>query len=155
MVWANFPFYQLENNSVVSKVLVEKSERRLTLLYEGDVLASYSVSLGTNPVGDKVMEGDLKTPEGKYLIDWHNPESQSYLSLHISYPGPDDLKRGKEMGVDPGKYIMIHGIRNGFGFMGRMQRFLDWTEGCIAVTNWEMKEIFHNVKDGTPIEILP
>jgi murein L,D-transpeptidase YafK len=106
-------------------------------------------------VGAKERQGDAKTPEGRYVIDWHNPQSKYRRSLHISYPGPADRERAAARGIDPGGDIMIHGLAPKFAHYGRRHRLFDWTNGCIAVTNEEMDEIWGMVKDGTPIIIYP
>jgi murein L,D-transpeptidase YafK len=137
------------------KVLVEKKARRLTLLSNGQVLKTYKISLGGNPEGPKQREGDRKTPEGSYIIDGRNPRSGYHLSLHISYPNEKDRKRAKELGVSPGGQIMIHGMKNGYGWIGPFHTLYNWTQGCIAVTDKEIDEIASLVPDGTPIEIRP
>jgi murein L,D-transpeptidase YafK len=109
--------------------------------------------LGGHPVGNKIQEGDERTPEGNYLIDWRNQKSIAHLSLHISYPNQADISQAKALGVSPGGNIMIHGILNGWGWLGRLHSYWDWTNGCIAVTNAEMREIWSLVPDGTPITI--
>ena len=135
------------------KVLVLKGERKMMLLDEGRVLKTYSIVLGDNPKGHKQQEGDERTPEGHYTIDYRNPRSVAHLSLHISYPNKEDKARAKAKGVSPGGMIMIHGILNGFGWVGPLHRLVDWTDGCIAVTDGEMDEIWRAVPNGTPIEI--
>ena len=137
------------------KVLIEKKERRLTLLSKGEVIKTYKIALGGDPVGPKVMQGDNKTPEGVYTIDSRNSNSEYHLSLHISYPNEIDKKRAKELGVSPGGNIMIHGIKNGLGWVGASHAKFDWTEGCIAVTDEEMQEIYRLVPDGTIVVIMP
>ncbi len=137
------------------KVLIEKKERRLTLLSKGEVIKIYKIALGGNPVGPKVMQGDKKTPEGVYTIDSRNNNSEYHLSLHISYPTEIDKKRAEELGVSPGGNIMIHGIKNGLGWVGTSHAKFDWTEGCIAVTDEEMQEIYRLVPDGTMVVIMP
>ncbi len=134
-------------------ILVDKSARRLSLLRDGAVLRDYRISLGANPEGHKQQEGDERTPEGEYVIDWRNPNSIAHLSLHISYPNQEDKARAATRGVSPGGNIMIHGIANGWGWLGGWHRFWDWTDGCIAVTNAEMREIWSRVPNGTPIRI--
>ncbi len=134
-------------------VVVLKGNRELILYADGKLLKTYPVSLGGVPLGHKQREGDERTPEGKYRIDWRNPNSAFHLSLHISYPNSDDKARARERGANPGGDIMIHGIRNGFGWIGRLHRWIDWTNGCISVTNEEMREIWRAVPNGTPIEI--
>jgi murein L,D-transpeptidase YafK len=123
--------------------------------YEGQDGKSYKVALGRNPDGAKEKEGDYKTPEGTYTVDSRNTKSSYHLALHISYPNNQDIQRAKQQGVSPGGNIMIHGIRNGFGWFGKFHRCLDWTKGCIAVTNDEIDEIGRLVTDGTPVEIRP
>jgi len=139
----------------VDKVLVEKSERRMTLLHDGSTVKTYRVSLGREPVGDKERQGDGRTPEGTYRIDRRNAASQYHLSLHIAYPDEVHRARARKLGVSPGGDIFIHGLPNGFAWTGRAQHFTDWTAGCIAVGNDEIEEIWKLVSDGTPIEIRP
>ena len=137
------------------KVLIEKRTRTLALSSNGEVIKSYKVALGRNPKGAKEKEGDNKTPEGMYTIDSRNTKSSYHLALHISYPNAQDIQHAKQQGVPPGGSIMIHGIRNGFGWIGKYHRWLDWTKGCIAVTNDEIEEIGKLVANGTPVEIKP
>ncbi|WP_245604550.1 L,D-transpeptidase family protein [Sulfitobacter donghicola] len=136
-----------------TRVMVDKSERILTLLRDGEPILSVPVSLGAQPEGHKTQEGDERTPTGTYVIDWRNPNSIAHLSLHISYPNEVDAQNATTRGVSPGGNIMIHGIANGWGFLGKLHRYWDWTNGCIAVTNTEMKTIWSFVPNGTPIEI--
>ena len=137
------------------KVLIEKKERRLTLLSKDEVIKTYKIALGGNPVGPKERQGDNKTPEGTYIIDSRNRDSGYHLSLHISYPNEKDKMRAKELGVSPGGDIMIHGIKNGLSWVGASHAEVDWTNGCIAVTNEEMEEIYKLVPNGTIVEIRP
>jgi L,D-peptidoglycan transpeptidase YkuD (ErfK/YbiS/YcfS/YnhG family) len=137
------------------KVLIKKQARQLTLLSKGEVIKTYTIALGGNPVGPKEREGDNKTPEGIYFIDSRNGNSGFHLSLHISYPNELDNMRARELGVRPGGDIMIHGIKNGFSPVGASHAGIDWTQGCIAVTNQEMQEIYKLVPDGTLVEITP
>ncbi len=139
----------------VSEVLVRKKERRLYLLAGDRIIRSYRVGLGANPAGHKLYEGDQRTPEGKYTLDWRNPYSDFYKSIHISYPNEKDLELASAWGLDPGGSIMIHGLPNDVGDMAFAYLGLDWTDGCIAVSNEEMDEIWDLVADGTPIRILP
>lgn len=136
-------------------VLVRKGERKLYLLKNGQPFREYRIALGANPFGHKQEEGDQRTPEGEYFIDWRNPDSEFHLSLRISYPSPHDRARAAAQGVSPGGMIMIHGQRNGLGWFESFQQLRDWTEGCIAVTNAAMEEIWHAVPVGTPIRIEP
>jgi len=139
----------------VDKVLIEKEKRRLTLIEKGEAIKTYKIALGGNPVGPKEKKGDNKTPEGSYTIESRNRRSDYHLSLRISYPNEYDLKRAEELGVPPGGDIMIHGIKNGLSWVGGFHTKIDWTEGCIAVTNTEMEEIARLVPNGTPVEIRP
>ena len=139
----------------ISKVLVRKSERRLYLMDDDRVVRSYRISLGDNPEGHKLYEGDERTPEGDYTLDWRNPGSDFYKSIHISYPSRKDRELAESWGLSPGGSIMIHGLPNGAEDLAFAYRGLDWTDGCIAVTNEEMDEIWQLVADGTPIRILP
>lgn len=134
-------------------LLVTKGERRLTLFHDGRVLRRYRIALGRSPVGPKTLEGDGRTPEGRYLIDGHVRTSAFHLALHISYPNAADRRRAGDR--DPGGALEIHGLRNGLGWLGPLHRQVDWTRGCIAVTNAEIEEIAALVPDGTPIEIRP
>ncbi len=142
-------------NGPADKILIEKKERRLTLLSKGKVLKTYDIALGGNPNGPKERQGDNKTPEGNYIIDSRNKDSRYHLSLHISYPNENDKKRAKELGVSPGGDIMIHGIKNGFSWAGNSHSEVDWTKGCIAVTDEQIEEIDRLVPDGTIVEIRP
>ena len=137
------------------RILIEKKERRLTLFSKGEVIKTYKIALGGNPNGPKERQGDNKTPEGTYIIDWRNRNSSYHLSLHISYPNEKDKKRARELGVSPGGDIMIHGLKNGFSQVGNSHTATDWTKGCIAVTDEEIEEIEQLVPDGTTVEIRP
>jgi len=137
------------------QVIVVKSQRTLTLLSQGKVLRTYKVALGGAPIGAKEQQGDHKTPEGRYILDRRNAKSRFYKSIHVSYPNAEDNKRASQRGVAPGGDIMIHGLPNGFGWLGATHRAQDWTDGCVAVTNEEMDEIWELVPDGTSIEIRP
>ncbi len=138
-----------------SAVLVDKSNRSLRLLNDGKTLREYSISLGKQPVGHKLYEGDQRTPEGRYILDWRNSNSKFYRSLHVSYPNRRDAARAHKLGKSPGGNIMIHGLPNEFHYAPWLYKGKDWTDGCIAVNNTEMDEIWEMVDDGTPIIILP
>lgn len=140
---------------VADLVTVDKSDRQLKLWRKGRQLAAFPVALGGNPVGHKQQEGDERTPEGRYVIDWRNAKSGYFLSLHISYPDKADRARAASAGVSPGGDIMIHGQPNGYAATGAALQKFDWTNGCIAVTNAHMKTIWDAVPDGTTIEIAP
>jgi murein L,D-transpeptidase YafK len=137
------------------RVLVEKGARRLTLWLAGYPLREYRVALGRDPIGDKLRIGDGRTPEGLYTIDGRNGGSEFYRSLHISYPNAADLRVAREAGAHPGGEIMIHGLPEGAEWVAGEHTRFDWTEGCIAVTNEEIDELWELVADGTPIEIRP
>jgi murein L,D-transpeptidase YafK len=137
------------------RVIVHKSRREMILDSRDEVLETYRISLGANPEGHKRRRGDERTPEGVYVIDHRNPHSAFHLSLHISYPNEEDRMRARDSGVDPGGDVFIHGMPNGFRWLGPVHLLRDWTDGCIAVTSGEIEEIWRAVPDGTPIEILP
>jgi len=137
------------------KVVVLKKERTLQLLSAGKVIKSYKVALGGDPVGPKTRQGDHKTPEGVYVLDSRNVHSQFYKSIHISYPSARDRAEARKRGVSPGGDVFVHGLPKGYGWVGAGHRAKDWTDGCIAVTNQEIDEIWLAVADGTPIEIRP
>jgi lipoprotein-anchoring transpeptidase ErfK/SrfK len=139
----------------VDKILVEKKKRRLLLISKGEVLKTYKIALGGNPVGPKERAGDNKTPEGTYIIDSRKKNSGYHLALHISYPNEKDKKRAKKLGFSPGGDIMIHGIKNGFSWAVDYYTEVDWTKGCIAVTDEEIEEIANLVPNGTTVEIRP
>jgi murein L,D-transpeptidase YafK len=137
------------------KIVIVKSARSMTLFSDGKVLKTYKVALGSAPVSPKRVEGDHKTPEGNYVIDAKNPQSQFHLSLHISYPSAADRERSRSVGQSPGGAIMIHGLAKPFAYLGPLHRQTDWTDGCIAVTNTEIEEIWKLVPVGTRVEIRP
>ena len=137
------------------KVVVVKALRELRLLADGKVFRTYEVSLGREPKGDKLWEGDGRTPEGHYILDFKNENSAFYRSIRVSYPNAQDWREARALGVHPGSDIMIHGLKPEFADVGKGHLREDWTEGCIAVTNREMDEIWSLVPVGTPIEIRP
>ena len=141
--------------SPIDKVLVIKSERKLHLVSAGQTLKSYRVSLGKQPDGAKLREGDKRTPEGFYWIDWRKTSDKYNLSMHISYPNIKDQANARQAGVPPGGMIMIHGTPIDDEFPEWYFHTLDWTEGCIAMKNDDMREVWNLVKDGTLIEIRP
>ncbi len=125
------------------------------MLNQGKVIKTYKVALGGDPVGPKTRQGDHKTPEGVYVLDSRNPHSQFYKSIHISYPSASERAAARQRGVSPGGEVFVHGLPNGYRYVGAAHRLRDWTDGCIAVTDQEMDEIWLAVPDGTPIEIRP
>ena len=139
----------------VDRVVVLKREHVLQLLSHGKVVKTYKVALGGDPAGPKTRQGDHKTPEGVYILDFRNAHSQFYKSIHISYPNAGDRAAAHKNGVSPGGDVFVHGLPNGYGSIGAAHRLKDWTDGCIAVTDDEIDEIWLAVADGTPIEIRP
>ena len=140
---------------MADKVLVEKGERKLHLLKNGIPFRTFDIALGLAPDGDKEMEGDQKTPEGAYLLDGRNPDSDYFLSIHISYPNNRDRAEARANGVDPGGAIMIHGQPNQPTFSPAYYAREDWTNGCIAVSNSDMIDIWLMTPENVPIEIVP
>jgi murein L,D-transpeptidase YafK len=149
-------FLFAQNTSVgVDRVVVYKHERKLVLLSQGKELRSYKVALGGEPVGPKTRQGDHRTPEGVYTLDSRNPNSHFYKAFHISYPNSIDIAAARKLGVSPGGDIMLHGLPKEYAWVGKAHVLHDWTNGCIAVTNEEMDEIWTLVRVGTTIEIKP
>jgi len=140
---------------LADSIVVEKKLRRLTLYYHGLAVKRYAIALGRNPSGRKLQIGDFRTPEGIYFIEGRNPNSKYYRALRISYPDQLDQLRARSLGLTAGGDIMIHGLPTGRENMGAAHRRTDWTEGCIAVTNEEIDEIWAAVPDGAPIQIKP
>ena len=140
---------------VADKVLIEKSKRELHLLKDGEAFRTFRIALGIRPVGDKEQEGDFKTPEGTYILDARNPHSEFFLSIHVSYPNYEDIRSARAKGVEPGGAIMIHGQPNVPTKSEAYYRTQDWTNGCIAVSNSDMIDIWLMTENNTPIEIRP
>lgn len=153
------PFWQAPLQAgefpVADKVLIEKSRRKLHLLKDGKPFRTFRIALGIRPVGDKEREGDFKTPEGNYILDMRNPNSEFFLSIHVSYPNYEDVRSARAKGVDPGGAIMIHGLPNEPTRSAAYYRTQDWTNGCIAVSNSDMIDIWLMTENNTPIEIRP
>lgn len=139
------------------RVVVKKAERKLYLVQGDKPFRSYAISLGTNPAGHKERQGDGRTPEGRYYLDWRNSKSKFRKSLHVSYPSEGDRLLAGRQGVDPGGMIMIHGQPrpNRYRELQEIISKEDWTQGCIAVSDYAIDEIWKYTADGTPIEILP
>ena len=152
-------FYSLASSQTTihaEKILVKKSARKMFLLdKQSKIIKEYSIALGDSPKGHKTQEGDEKTPEGIYTINYRNPKSSYHLSLHISYPNSADKLQAKKRGVSAGGDIFIHGSPNGFNLFDSAYSAFDWTDGCIAVSNKEIEEVWKLVKNGTKIEIFP
>jgi len=141
--------------TIADRILVAKSTRTMTLFSKGKPLRTYKVALGGQPVGAKERVGDHKTPEGHYVVAVKLANSQFYRALRISYPNAQDIQRARKLGVDPGGLVEIHGLGRRFGWLGTLHRKTDWTDGCVAVTNEEIDEIWKLVPGGTPVEIRP
>lgn len=137
------------------RIVVEKSARTMKLMLGSEVLKTYKVALSREPVGAKKREGDHRVPEGEYVIDSKNSHSRFHLALHISYPNATDRERARKLGVKPGGEFEIHGLGSRYAWVGSLQRQVDWTDGCVAVTNAEIDEIWALVPVGTPLEIRP
>ncbi len=140
---------------VADEVIIDKSDRKLHLLNNGEIFRTFKIALGISPTGDKKKEGDFKTPEGKYLLDMRNPNSDYFLSIHVSYPSAIDRREANQDGVAPGGAIMIHGQPNLPSHSETYYRTQDWTNGCIALSNSDMIDIWLMTGDDTPIEIRP
>lgn len=151
----NRPDQPLAANILADRILVEKKARRLTLFHGNQPLKTYDIALGRQPDGPKRFQGDNKTPEGHYKIDARKENSAYHRALHISYPSQQDIAFAAAQKRPTGGAIMIHGLPNGMGSMGRLHLLRDWTAGCIAVTNSEIEELWRVVRNGTPIEIRP
>lgn len=155
VIYAQWPRQPLPADARADRVVVRKNARTLELYQGTKLLRTYAIALGRSPLGHKQQEGDGRTPEGRYVLDYRNPRSAYHKALHVSYPSPADTAAAQSRGVSPGGLIMVHGVRNGLGFIGRLHRIFDWTDGCIAVTDAEIDELWRSVADGTPIEIEP
>jgi len=148
------PEKELPKDSRIDKIIIIKHKHKMYVYSKGKLLKTYRIALG-RVSGKKRFEGDKKTPEGNYFIDSKNPHSNFYLNLGISYPNGEDIAYAKKHKKNPGGLIKIHGLKNGLGFIGKFQRFFNWTRGCIAVTNQEIEEIYKSTPIGTPIIIKP
>jgi murein L,D-transpeptidase YafK len=146
---------RLHAQAHADRIVVDKSARTMELMHAGQVIKRYKIALGGEPLGAKTRQGDHRTPEGVYVIDSRNTHSQFHRSLHISYPNATDRERARKLGVATGGDIYIHGLPNGYGFVGSAHRARDWTDGCVAVTDREIEEIWGLVENDTPVEIRP
>lgn len=143
------------DRNTANLILIEKSAHTMKLMRGSEVLKTYKVALSTVPVGPKEREGDHRVPEGKYFVDRKNPASKFDRALHVSYPNAADVELARKLGVKPGGDIEIHGLSRQYAFVGSLHRQADWTNGCIAVTNSEIEEIWPLLPVGTRIEIRP
>jgi murein L,D-transpeptidase YafK len=139
--------------SRADRVVIEKSKRTLTAYSGKHVVASFRVALGRDPVGPKRCKGDYRTPEGHYKVIGRNPLSNYYRSLMLDYPNATDIANARKQGCHPGSNIVIHGLENGYDWVGRTHCSVDWTSGCVAVTNQEMDRLWQLIPIGTPVEI--
>lgn len=139
--------------SAVDLVRIDKSERKMYLLDQGEIVKSYRIALGRNPKGHKLQEGDQRTPEGTYTLDYKKEDSSFYRSMHINYPNEVDIANAQGRGVSPGNLIMVHGQPNGRGWLAAKTQLRNWTQGCIALSNPQMDEFMALVQVGTPIQI--
>lgn len=155
VIYNLYPEKKLPDNTEIDYIVVKKSDRKLLAYSKQKLVKTYQISLGDNPIGHKAYEGDEKTPEGIYTISAKNPNSGYHKNLGVSYPNAKDIENAILLGKDPGGDIKIHGLRNGLGFIGKFQRFFDWTNGCMALTNTEVDELYAAVKIGTKIDIRP
>jgi murein L,D-transpeptidase YafK len=146
---------KLPSGSRADLLVIEKAKRSLTAYSSGRPIRTYRIALGRSPIGAKEREGDNRTPEGEFIIDSRLEKSGYHRALHVSYPSPADRARAKAGGYQPGGAIMIHGIKNGFGWLGGLHTGTDWTLGCIAVTNPEIEELWRIVPIGTKVQIKP
>ena len=149
------PVQQTSTDKTVDKILVLKSARKLQLISDGKPIKTYRISLGKQPKGAKIREGDKRTPEGLYWIDWRKKSEKFNLAMHISYPNISDAAQARREGFSPGSMIMIHGTPDTADNPEELFHTLDWTDGCIAMKNYEMREVWNLTKDGTMIEIRP
>lgn len=145
----------LPKGFIADKIVVYKKKKVLLLQKNGKSIKTYKIALGANPKGHKHFKGDEKTPEGNYIIDYANPKSMAYYSFHISYPNKNDIEFASNNNRSAGGDIMIHGLPNSFKWIGKFHRFINWTDGCIGLTNYEMDELKSAIQIGTPIIIKP
>ncbi|ABZ76188.1 conserved hypothetical protein [Shewanella halifaxensis HAW-EB4] len=155
MLFSTLTFASTMANGKADLVIVTKSEASMTLLRQGKVFKKYRIAMGDNPVGHKLTEGDQRTPEGRYLLDYKKSDSAYYRAIHISYPNDEDRLRADALGISPGGQIMIHGENPNSSLSPEEAQMYNWTDGCIAVTNAEMDELWRAIDEGTPIEIWP
>jgi len=149
------PVVDIRSRLVADSIVVEKGRRTLTLYQAGFKVRTYKVALGKQPLGDKIQKGDGRTPEGVFRIDFKNPQSKYHMALHVSYPDVAHAQRASQLGVSPGGDIMVHGLPPAYADYGSAHSEFDWTEGCIAVTDKEIEEIWRAIPAGAAIQIKP
>lgn len=155
LIYYFLPETPLPPDITIDKLIVTKSQRTMEAYSNGQLIKTYKISLGRNPLGDKEYQGDKKTPEGEYTINDKNPNSGFYKNLGVSYPSTMDKREAERRGLDPGGEIKIHGLGDGVGYIGKFHRLFNWTAGCMAVTDNEIDELYNAVDLGTPIIIKP
>ena len=155
IIYFFYPEKKMAAKTQIDSLIVYKSKHEMLAYSSGHLIKTYRISMGKNTKGHKEFEGDEKTPEGIYFINSKNTNTKYYKNLSISYPNQTDAKNAKRLSKSPGGNIKIHGLRNGLGFIGKYQRWYDWTAGCIALTNDEMDEIYPAIPIGTKIKIYP
>lgn len=155
IVYYFYPEPKLAKDARIDSIVVYKSKHELLAFSNGKLLKTYPIAIGKNPIGKKEYEGDKKTPEGIYFIKDKNPDSGYYKNLGISYPNNEDIENAKRLGKPTGGDVKIHGLKNGAGYISKFHRWKDWTNGCIALTDEEVEELFNAVSVGTKIEIKP
>ena len=153
IIYYFYPITKISDNITIDKIVVFKSEHKLFAYSKNQLVVIYKVAIGKNPIGAKEYEGDLKTPEGLYIINSKNPYSGYHKNLGISYPNNNDIKKARQLGKPAGGDIKLHGLKNGQGYIGKFLRWKDWTNGCIALTNSELDELYNHTPIGTSIEI--
>ncbi|WP_374706846.1 murein L,D-transpeptidase family protein [Shewanella sp. MBTL60-112-B2] len=153
--FSNATFASAMASGKADLVIVTKSEASMAILRQGKVLKKYRIAMGDNPVGHKLTEGDQRTPEGRYILDYKKSDSAYYRAIHISYPNDEDKLRADALGISPGGQIMIHGENPNSSLTPEEAQMYNWTDGCIAITNAEMDELWRAIEPGTPIEIWP
>lgn len=153
VVYYFIPVSKIADGVIIDRIVVYKSKHVLQAFSENKIVATYKIAIGKNAYGAKEYKGDQKTPEGLYTINDRNPNSGYHKNLGISYPNADDIKRARALGKPTGGDIKIHGLKNGEGYIGKFHRWQDWTNGCIALDNEAVDELYNHVPPGTPIEI--
>jgi murein L,D-transpeptidase YafK len=156
LIYNFWPQQVLTKGTKIDHLLVKKSDKTMEAYFSGHLIKTYKISIGKNPKGHKVFEGDNKTPEGIYLINDRNPKSGYHKNLGVSYPNENDKASAKKIGRNPGGDIKIHGLPNGvFALFNKFHRFFGATNGCIMVTNAEVDELYTSVIPNAKIEIRP
>ena len=149
-----YPYSPMSKNVVIDKIVVFKSDHKLLAFSKNILIKTFHIAIGKGGAGDKQFEGDQKTPEGEYLINSKNANSGFHKNLGISYPSPQDIIEARKLGKSAGAEIKIHGLKNRQGYIGKFQRWRDWTNGCIGLTNEEIDDLYAHTPIGTPILIF-